>query len=244
MKHARHHCRAFTLLEIFVVLGIIAMFLALLVPFILRMREGGRSQVCVANMQRIGKAIRAYAADHQDQFPGPLTTDQYPVDSAGNPPREGQLLKYIATYLNAPAGSADGGATARTTFTFPAWQNAERTTDAPVFIINNEPVLPAGQPAWGAQGKPPLKFADLQNWKRKVNEKEETVDPARMWALTEADQELGKLLQIKDSWIARTPVKAVHVSHRNALYFDMHVEQLVLSKAASESTLEAEEQGK
>lgn len=232
--------RAFTLLEILVVLGIIAMFLALLVPFVLRLREGGRSTVCVANMQRIGKAIRAYAVEHGDHLPGPLTVDQYPVDSAGTPPRDGQLLKYIASYLNSPAGASDPQ-TARTTFTFPAWQRAERTTDAAVFAINNEIALPFGQPVWGAEGKPPLTFADLKKWTKKTGnkgEKDEVVDPARMWALTEADQELAKLIEVKDAWVVRIPAKPVHVSHRNALYFDMHVEQLVLSRATSKATIE------
>jgi type II secretory pathway pseudopilin PulG len=235
---------AFTLLEIFVVLGIIAMFLALLVPFFLRMREGGRSQVAVANLQRIGKAIQTYAAEHQDQLPGPLSVEQYPVDSAGNPPRDGQLLKYIATYLNAPAGSADAGTSAKTTFTFPAWQTAEHTTDAPVFIVNHEHVMPAGQSAWGGDGKAPLKFADLKSWTRKSGDKDEPVNLAKTWALTEIDQELAKLMQIKEPWVARTPLKAVHVNHRNALYFDMHVEQLVLSKATGAATMETVPDGK
>lgn len=235
---------AFTLLEIFVVLGIIAMFLALLVPFFLRMREGGRSQVAVANLQRIGKAIQAYAADHQDQLPGPLGLEHYPVDSAGSPPRDGQLLKYIAKYLNAPAGSADAGASAKTTFTFPAWQTAEHTTDAPVFVVNHEHVLPAGQSAWGGDGKPPLKWAELRNWTRKNGDKDEPVSLAKIWALTEIDQELAKLMQIKEPWVARTPQKAVHLSHRNALYFDMHVEQLVLSRASGAATIENVPDGK
>ncbi len=229
--------RAFTLLEIFVILGIIAMLLALLVPFVLRLREGGRSTVCVANMQRIGKAIRTYAAEHDDRLPGPLSVDQYPVDSAGTPPREGQLLKYIATYLNAPAGSSDP-ATARTTFTFPAWQRAEHTTDSPVFLINNEPVMPVNQPAWGGDNKPALKFADLAKWTKRTGEREEPVDPAKMWALTEADQEVAKLMQLKAPWVARMPAKPVHVNLRNGLYFDMHVEQLVLSRAIGQATVD------
>jgi type II secretory pathway pseudopilin PulG len=229
--------RAFTLLEIFVILAIIAMFLALLVPFALRLREGGRSSVCVANMQRIGKAIKSYAAEHEDRLPGPLTVDQYPVDSAGSPPRDGQLLKYIATYLNNPSGAADA-ASARTIFTFPAWQRAEHTTDAPVFLINNEPVMPFNQPAWGGDGKPALKFADLEKWTKKVGERQEPVLPSKIWALTEADQEVAKLVQLKAPWVSRMPARPVHVNLRNGLYFDMHVEPLVLSKATGQATVD------
>ena len=234
MKSSRAR-RAFTLLEIFVILGIIAMFLALLVPFVLRMREGGRSGVCVVNMQRIGKAITAYAAEHDDQLPGPLTVDQYPVDSAAT--RDGQLVKMLEKYLNGPAGAAEP-LTARTTFTFPAWQKAERTTDSPVFLISNEPVLPINQSPWGAEGKPPLKFSDLKKWTRKMGDREEPVDPAKMWALTEADQEVARLMELKASWVARMPAKPVHVTHRNALYFDMHVDQLILSKATGQATVD------
>jgi prepilin-type processing-associated H-X9-DG protein len=221
--------RAFTLLEIFVVLGIIAMFLALLVPFFLRMREGGRSGQCVLNMQRIGKAIQAYAKENEGRLPGPLTMDQYPAVSAGNPPREGQLLKHIGRYLQQPANSADGAGDAKTIFTFPAWQrSSDRTTDAPVFMINNDIVQSAGQPAWGADGKPALTLDQLQDWKRRVGEREEKVELSKMWALTEADQELAKILGLKEPWVPRVPPKALHMSHRNALYFDWHVDTLAL----------------
>ena len=231
------HRRAFTLLEILVVLGIIAMFLALLVPFAMRMRGGGRSEVCVENMQRIGKAIKAYAADHDDQLPGPLSLDQYTVDGAGQPPRDGQLLKYIARYLAEPAGTP-GARTAKNTFTFPGWEAADHATDSPVFLMNNDTVNPLHQPAWGNAEKAPLKFADLKKWVKLQGEKTVPVDLSRMWAMTEADQELAKLMQIKDPWVPLAPREAVHVNHRNALYFDMHVEALVLSTATGDSMVE------
>jgi len=221
--------RAFTLLEIFVVLGIIACLLALLVPFFLRLREGGRTGQCARNMQVIGKAIIAYAKDHQDQLPGPLSTDQYPVASAGQPPRDGQLLKHIAKYLEQPANSDSESENPSTIFTFPAWQrNSDRTTDSPVFLINNEVAMPFGQPVWGGSGKPPLKLAQLPEWKRVVRGKEQSADLSKVWALTEADREIAKILNIKEAWVDRTPPRALHYNHRNALYFDWHVDNLAL----------------
>jgi prepilin-type processing-associated H-X9-DG protein len=221
--------RAFTLLEIFVVLGIIACLLALLVPFFLRMREGGRTGQCVRNMQAIGKAIVDYSKDRQDQLPGPLSTDQYPVASAGQPPRDGQLLKHIAKYLEQPAGSELAGENASTIFTFPAWQrNTDRSTDSPVFLLNNEKAAPFGQPVWGGTGNSPLKMAQLAEWKRVVGGKELPADLSKVWALTEGDREIAKILNINEPWVQRMPPRALHYNHRNALYFDWHVDNLSL----------------
>jgi type II secretory pathway pseudopilin PulG len=232
------HRRAFTLLEIIVVLGIIVMFLALIVPALLRWREGGRSQACLRNMQRIGKAVLDYAKDNGDKLPGPLTVDQYPVQSAGNPPRDGQMLKHIARYLEQPANSADGRGNAKTLFTFPAWERAEHTTDSPVFLVNTETVHPFGQPAWGGGGKEPLKLGQLAEWTRKIGEVSEPLNPSKIWALTEADQEVAKLLGLDAPWVSRMPSKAVHVTHRAALYFDWHAEELTLSRTQSNASMD------
>jgi prepilin-type processing-associated H-X9-DG protein len=221
--------RAFTLLEIFVVLGIIVMLLALVIPFITRLKEGGQAGDCVRNMQIIGKAIVAYGGEHEGRLPGPLTVDQYPTETAGNPPRDGQLLKSIARYLEQPATAPGGHRTAETIFTFPAWERAsERTADAPVFLINNEVMKPLGQPVWGTDGKPPLKIDQLKEWIRPLAGKDQPADLGRVWALTEADQELAKILKINAPWVPRMPPSTVHYKHRNALYFDWHVDTLGL----------------
>lgn len=215
----------FTLLEIVVVLGIIACLLALVIPFYFRMREGGRTGKCAQNLQRIGKAIAAYAKEHQDQLPGPLSTDQYPVASAGSPPRDGQLLKHIASYLNAPG---DEEHTAESIFTFPAWQrNSDRTTDSPVFLANNEVVQPFDQPIWGGSGKAPLKTDQLGDLKHGPNDHVTSVAASHFWVLTEADRELATILKLQDPWVQRMPPKALHYDHRNALYLDWHVDNLV-----------------
>lgn len=233
------HCqrRAFTLIEIVVVLGIIVLFLALLVPFVVQMRQGGNSAVCVRNMQLIGKAILAYTAEHDEQLPGPLTQDQYTVDAAGNPPRDGQLLKYISRHLEQPANSAPGSGNAKEIFTFPAWENGEHATDAPVFLVNTQPLPVFSQPAWGDDEKPPLKLSQLKEWTRNIGDKSHPVEISKMWALTEGDQVLAKLMGLNDKtykWVSRMPAKPVHTNHRNALYFDWHVENLTLLDTVSQ----------
>ena len=240
MKPHRQH-RAFTLIEIIVVLGIIVLFLALVVPFVMRWRQGGNSAVCVRNMQLIGKAIAAYAADHDEQLPGPLSQDQYTLDAAGKPPRDGQLLKYIERYLEQPANSGSGAGGAKTIFTFPAWENGEHATDAPVFLVNTQELPAFSQPAWGAGENHPLKLSQLKKWTRVIGERQFPVELSKMWALTEADQELAKLMGINEKtekWVQRMSSRPVHNNHRNALYFDWHVEPLVLPKAAEQHFVE------
>ena len=222
------HRRAFTLLEIVVILGIIALFLALLVPFAVRAREGGRSAACVKNMSVIGKAISSYTADNDGRLPGPLTMDQYPVDAAGT--RDGQLLKYITPQLTSLGG-------ARAAFTYPGWQKAQRATDSAVFLVNVEAVAPFEQPIWGdmaVKGKGPLKIEDVALVKFQQGDKEVKAKPSEVWALTEADQMLARNLGVTkaDAWMLRLPEKAVHVSHRNALFFDWHVDRLTLTNSS------------
>jgi prepilin-type processing-associated H-X9-DG protein len=224
------HRRAFTLLEIVVILGIIALFLALLVPFAVRAREGGRSAACAKNMTLIGKSISAYTADNDGRLPGPLTMDQYPVDAAGMPPRDGQLLKHITSHLTAFGG-------ARAAFTYPGWQKAQRATDSAVFLVNVDPVAPFDQPIWGEMAgtkKGPLKIEDIGLVRFKRGDQDVTAKASEVWALTEADQMLAKILgaEKEDGWMLRLPAKAVHVSYRNALYFDWHVGKLTLTNSS------------
>ena len=157
-------------------------------------------------MQLIGKAIKTYATEHEEQLPGPLSQDQYTLDAAGRPPRDGQLLKYIERHLEQPANAQGHANNAKTIFTTPAWENAEHATDAPVFLVNIEKVPAFSQPAWGQEGKPPLKLSQLKDWTWSVGMKEHPVEISKMWALTEADQKLAKLIGINPKiaqWVKR-----------------------------------------
>lgn len=219
------HRRAFTLLEIVVILGIIALFLALIVPFAVRSRQSGRSAVCVQNLMTIGKAMSAYVDEHDGRLPGPLTMDQYPVETAGTPPRDGQLLKHISGYLEKSGG-------AKAAFTHPAWATAPKASDSAVFLANVEKMEPYQQSPWGdmgPNGKGPLKVEDLNAVQYTIGDTKHTATLKNFYALTEADQVLAGNQGAKktEPWVTKLPNKAVHVSHRNALYFDWHVDQLV-----------------
>ena len=61
--------RAFTLVELLVVIGIIAVLVGLLLPALARARERARAVQCLSNLHQLGLAAYAYAATHQGSLP-------------------------------------------------------------------------------------------------------------------------------------------------------------------------------
>jgi prepilin-type N-terminal cleavage/methylation domain-containing protein len=68
--------RGFSVIELLVVMGIIAILIAILVPVISRARQSKRTVECLNNLRSIGAAFNAYAVEHQSRLPDPETTEQ------------------------------------------------------------------------------------------------------------------------------------------------------------------------
>ena len=60
---------AFTLVELLVVIGIIAILIAILLPTLGRARESARRTACLSNLRQVGLAFRFYAMNNRDQVP-------------------------------------------------------------------------------------------------------------------------------------------------------------------------------
>jgi prepilin-type N-terminal cleavage/methylation domain-containing protein/prepilin-type processing-associated H-X9-DG protein len=61
--------RAFTLVELLVVLAIIAILAALLLPAVSRAKESGRGAACISNLRQIGVALQLYVDENQQRLP-------------------------------------------------------------------------------------------------------------------------------------------------------------------------------
>ncbi len=63
------HCRAFSLPELLVVIGIIWLLVALLLPVFSSARRSAYESKCTSHLRQIGMAMRMYLIDHDDQYP-------------------------------------------------------------------------------------------------------------------------------------------------------------------------------
>ena len=71
--------RAFTLVELLAVIGIIAVLVGMLLPALNKARIAARTEGCLSNLRVLGQAMCMYVNEHHWYFP-------YPVTSQGTPP--------------------------------------------------------------------------------------------------------------------------------------------------------------
>jgi prepilin-type N-terminal cleavage/methylation domain-containing protein len=75
--------RAFTLIELWVVIALLALLAAILFPVLASVREQGRRAACTGSHRQLGAALLLYAQDHDETFPPALYEvarhEQYPA---------------------------------------------------------------------------------------------------------------------------------------------------------------------
>ena len=95
--------RAFTLVELLVVIGIIALLISILLPTLGKAREASKRAVCLANLRTIGQAYQLYANDYKDQIPLGCRSNQmqraYEIWD-GNIGTTGQWMTFGLLYQN------------------------------------------------------------------------------------------------------------------------------------------------
>src|SRR5215218_5051382 len=71
---------AFTLVELLVVIGIIAVLIGILLPVVAKAREQARRSACLSNLRQLGQAFNLYANEFRDQIPLGQISDEYQWD--------------------------------------------------------------------------------------------------------------------------------------------------------------------
>lgn len=70
--------RGFTLMELLITLGIIALLIAVLLPAVSLARDSAKVSLCLANQRQLGLAVAMYANEHKREIPtGPSDSDDY-----------------------------------------------------------------------------------------------------------------------------------------------------------------------
>jgi prepilin-type N-terminal cleavage/methylation domain-containing protein len=80
-----YRLRAFTLVELLVVISIIAVLLAILIPSLKRAKEKAAQVTCTAHLKQIGAAMGLYAIDYRDLFPDCWTTGGWHMGHPDDP---------------------------------------------------------------------------------------------------------------------------------------------------------------
>ena len=83
MKHSRKS-RGFTLVELLVVIGIIALLISILLPSLNAARRQATRIACAANIRSIGQSYQLYAAEYKGAYP-PVQMWHWPSGNWGNP---------------------------------------------------------------------------------------------------------------------------------------------------------------
>jgi len=66
---ARTDAKAFTLVELLVVIGIVGILAGILFPVLGKAREQVKVVQCMTQLKHIGSALQMYAANHRDYLP-------------------------------------------------------------------------------------------------------------------------------------------------------------------------------
>ncbi len=93
--------RAFTLVELLVVISVIGLLMGILVPVLGKARKSANRTYCMANLRQLGVAMRSYLDDNRDIFPICSATPWVNTDS-NSPGYAPPITKVLGLILKEP----------------------------------------------------------------------------------------------------------------------------------------------
>jgi prepilin-type N-terminal cleavage/methylation domain-containing protein/prepilin-type processing-associated H-X9-DG protein len=97
-RPSKLRARAFTLVELLVVVGIIAILMGILLATLSRVQEKSRRTACISNLRQLGVAMILYSNENRGYLPNgnpALTWDDYPGTNA-------VMVHFNSVYVKAP----------------------------------------------------------------------------------------------------------------------------------------------
>ena len=94
---------AFTLVELLVVIGVIALLISILLPALQRAKENANRVVCLSTLKQLGGALAMYTDDNKGLYPycaANLTPEDWIYWQSGRNPDDGRLVKYQGKKFN------------------------------------------------------------------------------------------------------------------------------------------------
>ena len=101
---SRQRQRAFTLVELLVVIGIIAILIAILLPVLNKVKEQANRVKCASNLRQLGTATMMYVDENKQFYPQPAVAPEFEdwiYWHTGRDLNQGRLVKYQGKFFNA-----------------------------------------------------------------------------------------------------------------------------------------------
>src|SRR4051794_14619789 len=108
MRNRQLAYRAFTLVELLVVIGIIALLVGILLPTLGKARDAAARTACMSGLRELNNALRIYAQENRDAVPiGGIAASPTTGAQGTNPNM--QFPFTYTVYWKGPSGEGIGG---------------------------------------------------------------------------------------------------------------------------------------